>query len=376
MQRRLLVLVAAAALLASGCFKVNLDIEVEEDGSGRLGGIVAIDFAAFEDLAGSLGEDSGLSRGELCGEFDTESGFNTSELDQARPYDEDGFCGVEFETAFAADEFDETFGSLESGEGTLRRDGDGWFFELPFDESEFETGDASAFPGVEELFGDAEYVVRVKLPGRQVDHNGTRIDDEGFVVWDLDLTSPPDRLFLRTEPGDPITGSGGGGTGAVILIVILVLLALGAVAYFLMRRRGDHETPPASGVAATIPYQAPTAPPITTAPASRTDVTAPLEPMTSTTSSATSLVAEDVAAEDMTARAEPAEQAAPEPAEETAPEPAEEAAPQVIAGPTPEQATGAPVWDPARRKYVQWDPNHLRWLVFDDATQSWGPEQG
>ncbi len=473
------MLAAVAALAAAGCVKVNLTIEVEEDGSGRLDGIVAINVETFESLAGELGEDSGVSRDEICNQFATDQEFDTSDFDQAQPYDKDGFCGVQFETAFGPGELDQTLSGLDSGEATLRREGDGWLFELPFDESEFDTEDASAFPGFENIFGDAEYIVRVKLPGRQVDHNGT-IDEAGFVVWDIDLTQPPDRLFLRTEPGDPFTGSdGGGGTGAVLLIVLLVLLTLGVGAYFLMRRRSEAE--PDSGVAAPLPQQSPAAPPPsgatapsdtaehsglpTTAPVGSMvveDLTAP-DPASATEASSgplsdqapTPATGGDLtgppewpaspqgrraeataspssgptdwpaspssdAAEWPGSSSAPAESTAspsrgPEwpgsssaPAESTASpsrgpewpassstgsEPAgftestasagttegqaaaSPAEPRVIASPTPDQATGSPVWDPVRRKYVQWDPNHHRWLVFDDATQSWGPEQ-
>ena len=139
------------------------------------------------------------------------------------------------------------------------------------------TGDLP--PGFDDIFDGAEYVFRVRLPGRQVEHNG-EIDSEGFVIWDVDIANPPDRLFLRTEPGTPITGNAsvggddGGSALTVILIVIAVLAALGLAAFFLMRNRSDDQGPPASGVAATIPGGGPAAPPVDpTAPA--TDVTGP-----------------------------------------------------------------------------------------------------
>ena len=45
------------------------------------------------------------------------------------------------------------------------------------------------------------------------------------------------------------------------------------------------------------------------------------------------------------------------------------ASPTAATGPAP--PTGAPVWDPQRRAYLQWDPERGQWLQFDQATQEW-----
>lgn len=376
MRTRLVLLMAAMAIIASGCFKVNFTIDVNEDGSGTLEGLTAVNFETVGTLFGDLGEDAGDLAGadQICNDFAGESGIDTSEFSSATPYRDGDFCGVEFSETFAPGQFTTAASALGDGGGDaiLRQESDGgWYFEAPFDADSLGGGDVP--PGFDDIFDGAEYIFRVRLPGRQVDHNG-EIDPEGYVIWDVDITNPPERLFLRTEPGERITGnaSAGGDDGGsaltVILIVIAVLAALGLAAWFLMRNRNDDQDPPASGVAATIPGGAPSGPPVDPsmptggaadggwAPPSTADI-APLADPTPVAPTP-----------DATPVAEPA----PQPVAE--PEPAAEPAPDVIASPTPEQATGAPVWDPVRRQYVQWDPNGDRWLVFDDATQSWGPE--
>ncbi len=356
MRTRVLILMAAIAVIASGCFRANFTVDVNDDGSGTVSGLVAFNPEALSELAETFGEDTGgVGDEDLCAQLDAESGIDTDGFEEVRPYNEDGFCGTEFSGTFAPGEFSSAAAGLNDGsEATLRQEPDGgWFFELPFDDSDLTTDGLP--PGFDDIFDGAEYVVRVRLPGRQVDHNG-EIDSEGFVVWDIDLTSPPTTLFVRTEPGDPIIGSAsvgadddGGGALTVILIVVAVLAALGLAAFFLMRNRGGDDDAPASGIAATIPGGTPAAPPVDpTGP-----ITSPAPPEHTWDTQAAPVI-EDVAA--------------PVAAATTAD------TPEVVASPTPEQATGSPVWDPARRKYVQWDPTGNRWLVFDDATQSWGPE--
>jgi len=347
MNKRLLFLVAGAALLASACVKINLSVDIEDDGSGTVEGLVAVDFNAFAELAEGFGEDAGFSQEEICSDFETDSGIEGSEFDQVTPYNEGGFCGAQFSTRFSAGELQGALGGLDAGQARVEQVDGGWRFELDFDAGDLSTDGAGDFPGLDDIFDGAEYIVRVRLPGKQADHNGSFIDSEGFVVWEIDLLNPPDQLFLVTEPGATETGSksafdggGGGGAGTVILIVVLALVALGIAAYFLTRNKNgdDGATLPAvGGIETTQPI--PTAPPVTDQGAPVQDFAPPAEPTPAPTS--------DTSGGDDAA---------------------------VIASPTPEQATGEPVWDPARRKYVQWDPNKNVWLVFNDDTQTWTPE--
>lgn len=354
-KKRIILVVAAAALLSTACIKVNLTVDVNEDGSGTVEGVTAFNYGAVVGLLDDLPSDGGdipTSQEELCSGFEQTSGVGDNNFQETRQFDEDGFCGVEFKGTFDEGELGEAMGSLSDG-AALTRDGDGWLFEMEVNADDFSTDGADLLPGIGGIFDDAEYVIRIRLPGRQVETNGTT-DGDGFVFWDIDITDPPARIFLRTEPGETITGNatapgaqgdgndggddgggGGGNTLTVILIVIAVLVALGLAAYFLMRKRDKDTDAPASGIAATISNDVPTGPPV--------DPTAAM----------------------------PATPAMPAPKPISAPAADPTAA---SASPTPEEATGQPVWDPARGRYVQWDPVNNRWLVHDDATGVWAPE--
>lgn len=335
MKLRTLPLILIVMLVASACIKVNMNIEVDDDGSASIDGISAVNAEAFGELAGAFGEGGD----DICAQFSADdTGINTDDFQDVEPYDEDGFCGVRFSDSLTAEEV-EAQGIPGDDSATIRRDGEGWFFELPFQADDFDTGDIDGLPGADALFGEAEFLVRVKLPGRQVEHNGDSIDGDGFVVWDVDVANPPDRLFLRTEPGDPITSGGGSSVGLILGIIFLVLIGLGIAAYFLMRKgaKTDLATAAPASVPGSGTWSAPETPPVGAGSWGAT-----------------------------TTAAEP-------PPVDVQPNPAP--APTAASGsPTPEEATGAPVWDPNRGSYVQWDPAGGRWLVFDDATQSWSPE--
>lgn len=368
---RILALSAAVMLLASACIKVNLAIEVNDDGSATIEGISALNTNALEDFAEAFGEEQ-----DLCAEFANDSGIDTEEFDEVSPYNEGGLCGVQFKDIVSAEEIAASE-ELPGGDGAiLRRDGQGWYFELPLDSADLtgDLGGAGDIPGLGNVFEDAEFEVRVKLPGRQVEHNGDSIDGDGFVVWDVDLLNPPGRLFLRTEPGETITGGGGGGgAGTILAIIFAALIVLGLAAFFISRRKsaGDAAAPPAPGVtpAPAGEWAAPATPPVDSggwaAPAADVPAAAPAAPAAPSAAAATTAdsqapAPEPVVDDDATVELQPIA--------------AEPAAPAEQRSPTIEEATGQSVWDPVRGKYVQWDPGAARWLVFDQDTQAWSPE--
>jgi hypothetical protein len=381
---KVLLLVAALVVVSAGCLRTEIDIDVSDDGSVQYGGVFAIDPEAIGQLEELFGElDEGAEGGEgipgrdqICDEFLTEQGFDEMPSGEGvdanvEPYDEDGFCGVRFQVTADAASANEALAGVGGGQDLILREepGGGWYFELPLGDLG-DAGDVAEFPGFGDFFDGASFVVRVKLPGTQIDHNADEIASDGTMIWNVDLLNPPGTsLFVQTEPGDPITGDAdpeGGGVGDdgggsnTLLIVVLVVLALAAIAaalWWFSRKKssaGDAPTDQSFGVgAAGAPHAdngwamgAPSSPP---AGASQQPTTPdPTQPF-----------------------GVPAASAAPAP---TTPQPDTAEQPAVVASPTPEQATGQSVWDPVRRAYVQWDPTAGHWLVFDDATQQWRTE--
>lgn len=388
MKLKLFVLFAALAVVSAGCLRTEIDIDVSDDGSVQYGGVFAVDPEAIgqlDELLGEFGDDADGGEGipgrdEICEQFVTDQGFDDMPSGEGveadvEPYDEDGFCGVRFQVTADADAADEALAGVGGGQDLVLREepGGGWYFELPLGDLG-DAGDVAGFPGFDNFFDGASFVVRVKLPGTQIDHNADEIASDGTMIWNVDLLNPPGTsLFVQTEPGDPITGDadpegggidddGGSNTVLIVLLVVLALAAIAAALWWFSRKKssgGDAATGEPVGVGAAglggtatadtgWATTAPSSPPAGGSPQPTTpDPTQPFG---------------------VPAAASPAEPAP------TAPQPAATDQPEVVASPTPEQATGQSVWDPVRRSYVQWDPTAGHWLVFDDATQQWRPE--
>ena len=238
------ILLVAVALLATSCFKSETLIRVNEDGSGVIESLIALDIDAALDLANAFGTEDAPTIGvdEACDDFEQQT--DVPEGAEVRPYEEDGFCGISFTLAFAADGFQQAVGGADAGgDFDLRRDGTGWYFESDFTDQGFGGDDLSNSFFPDELFDDAEVTIGIFLPGRMVEHNATYIDTDGTAIWEIDLTGQSGRIFARTESGETILGPGahdGGGSAIVGLLVIIAVLALiGGVVWLVIRRRNE-----------------------------------------------------------------------------------------------------------------------------------------
>ncbi len=279
MRRQFMVMLALVALVSTACFKIDIKVTVNDDGSGRVEGLLAIDAEAAAEIADVFGsgfEEEGAeaeipSRDELCGDFVDDT--DVPEGAEVEPYEEGDFCGVRYSADFTAEELDAALSDVsgEDGDFVIRRDGDGWRFDATLAEDASE--EADFFPA--ELLGDPEFTVRVKLPGRQVEHNADRIESDGTLVWDVDFLDPGEPLFARTEPGTPITGSGGddGGSNTVLIVVLVVVIAAAAFGGFLWWRNR-------SAAAPAIPPGTPGVPPPTEPPTEPPTGPPPTEPPT------------------------------------------------------------------------------------------------
>jgi hypothetical protein len=223
-RRRLawLALLPAVALLLAGCFRTELSIEVNEDGSGVIGFVVALDrsmtdfFASFED-----DEDFDFTA-DLMNEFEDEDLPPGSTVE---PYETDDAVGVRVRMPFGpgddvAQSIEQVFDSATGGEGfaddddgiehfVLQRDGDRWIFEADMTMGDDALGEEFADPFARAMFGDAAFVWRVKLPGEVIEHNADQLQDDGTLVWNLDLFSTDTRQMRA------ITDVSSGGDGAL-----------------------------------------------------------------------------------------------------------------------------------------------------------------
>jgi hypothetical protein len=247
-------------LLATGCFRSDTRIRVDEDGSGEVEQVIALDIDAALDIGGAFAGDDvpELTRDDVCSDFESQQ--DVPEGATVRPVEEDGFCGISYTLAFGPDEFGDAMSQAAAGgQFELRREGEGWYFETELTNEDLTGEDPSGGDELgaelvtETFFDDASMTVGVLLPGRLVDHNATYIDTDGTAVWEIDLAAESTNMYARTEPGETILGDGPGGSdggSAVTIVIVLIVLALAALGvwWWIKRGRRDDSTGPGSSL--------------------------------------------------------------------------------------------------------------------------------
>lgn len=327
----------ALMLLMAGCIRFEGNITINDDGSGEVRLLRALNLDAFGEEAALFGTD------EFCSEFSAEnedlSVFPAGAV--ANDYSEDGFCGTEVTYSLAAstDHSASIQGVFEDGGARLFQQGENWIFESNLDTSEL-TNDSEGLISDDEfneLLGDASLKFIIDLPGRAIDgqNNATKVGADGVFEWDIDLLNPPPRLFAQTEPGSG-GGDGGGGIGLILIIVAVVLLAAAAAWWFLTQRnKGDSGgTPPLGAVGSTPPAASP---PVAAPGAAAPPAASPVKPANPSAQQTVAMSAADAQA--------------------------------AVGGAAP---SSDPVWDETLNAWVINDPNQGK-LVHDPATDSWKP---
>ena len=257
-------------LLLTSCIKYEGTIKIEDDGSGTVTVLTAVNPEAFEVLEAFAGEGEDFGdAGQICDDFnnDVNSESDVPEGGTIEAYNEDGFCGATVRYPLAAsDDHSAQLGEFLDDTTRLYRQGDNWIFETDFSADEI-TGEAEDLGDdfVADLFGDASFQITVDLPGRAVGgaNNADQVGDDGVFRWNIDLLNPPARLFAQTEPGSgggdgsnisADGGDDGGGISPILIGVIVALLAAG-LAFFLWNKKkqenaelGDTLVAPAAGV--------------------------------------------------------------------------------------------------------------------------------
>jgi len=230
--RRLPVALIAAlcAIVLTGCIRVEMSFTVDEDGSGAVEMVVAVDesllTAADESPDDMLGDVDDLPPGAVVD-----------------AYREDGFVGQRIRVPVADMELAaESLGGADdltdAADFGFVREGDGWRFTMDApplgEELAGENGDSTAGMTAA-IVNTAEFRVRVSLPGEITEHNADRIEN-GVLVWELD--------FLGEKPRTLSARSQTAGVGPVVVVVaggaaaaLAVLAALAARSAVRARRR-------------------------------------------------------------------------------------------------------------------------------------------
>jgi hypothetical protein len=387
------ILLAVLAFLATGCIRSDLTVNVNDDGSGTYSAIIAFNPKAIAQLSALSGDKSSSLGDDPCKEMRDSASQNKGDLPNGakiEDYTDGDFCGIKITAPFAAGdnpsaEISKALGGMDtategvSGIGlesfSITKSGSGWQFEASPNGTDTATGSASTGSEAEMMksfLQGASSIVRIKLPGRVVeaDSNPDKIDGNGVLIWNLDLTGETRTLKAHTEAGDPIKNktytdagkaipaikgaggatsssnngdatsggtSGGGGSSSKAPLIIGALVVVAAIVGFVLWRKSKGgatppaASPPLGGMAAGFP--APAAPPSGDPTNAWVPAPAPTDASAASVGTATAL-------------AEPP-------------------------GATP--AAGQPQWDAARNAYILWDAGSSKWLQYDNAAGAWKP---
>jgi hypothetical protein len=201
----LLGLITASLLVA--CADIEVDITVDDGGSGTLRTAVSFERALIEGLSdapvspASLLQDAGLD----ASAFPTDVTYEPIETDES--------VGIVLEVPFAAGkdtpaQIDRAFASLGEDVGALVGPGglfeafnltqstDGWQFEAA-------TASSDAPDGLSALLTqDASFTFRLRLPGDLTSTNADRARGDGALEWDIPFDGSSRSLTARAMVGD------------------------------------------------------------------------------------------------------------------------------------------------------------------------------
>lgn len=227
-------LVIACILLLSGCFRVENVIEIDDDGSGSVELIVAIEpELAYEQLTGEqiflgIGFDEDEACDSVIDGLENEADFPNDR--DVQPWKSGDLCGIKMTWPLEpsldhSEELAEAFGA----DSVLMKVGDEWIFDITMEESRVDAFDTDD-PSFERLIKDAKYIIDVTLPGDAVEgeHNATN-QSGGNFIWDIDPSDATGRFFARTGPPQPFSLS-----TPVIAAIAFGGVSLLAVAWFFL----------------------------------------------------------------------------------------------------------------------------------------------
>ncbi len=197
--------VALILILVAGCAKVNITVDVNQDGTGSYEGIIAISETLVQ------GQD-------VKSVFENQMGIDFDELGDdvtVNDYEEDGYVGVRILKEIKnADDLEEAGSGLSISisndeKKTLKISGD------------VLANSASEEYNVSEMMSslNVEMLFTIKLPNASISNNATSVEDGGkTLIWDLTKQS---QIELVAD-----LNQGGGIVTIYIIIGVVALLAI------------------------------------------------------------------------------------------------------------------------------------------------------
>jgi hypothetical protein len=214
----LALLAVAAMVLLSGCFKLDMALELASDDTVD-GSIIVAAQRSFADLAGgedALRESLSQDGSGLLGDQPTSGSVETKD------YSDDDWIGVEY---VIEDVPLEEFGGTETGDLSITREGDEFVVAGTMDLS----GGVSDDPAANAMLDEAEIEISITFPGDIVSSNGE--EDGNTVTWTPVAGETLDvNAVGKAEGGPPWTLIGA-------VLAVLALVVVGVVLFLVVRRR-------------------------------------------------------------------------------------------------------------------------------------------
>lgn len=214
------------AVSLSGCFKLDMSLELSPDNTVDGSIILAVDKSQAELFGGEDALRESLSS-EGSGLIDDAPDSGNVET---REYEDDDWLGNEY--VFEDVGLDE-FSGADTGELSITREGDTFVVDGVLDLSQGTDGE----PGAAALLASAETEISITFPGAVQSSNG--VEDGNTVTWSPKAGESTEISAVGSaEAGLPVT--------VIIAVVALVaLVAIGALLLVMLRRRQDAALPAA-----------------------------------------------------------------------------------------------------------------------------------
>lgn len=255
MRRVLLPLLIVPAMLLAGCFGLETDVEVNEDGSGSqtlrmtvptsLLEIAGEDVPSTEELQADFESDPETQAiRDALAEHDGSLEFFASEDGESFGFElkvdvpaSDDFAAEVKRIVESLPEGEFNASDFTPADFTLEKQGDEWVFSTSFEEITADTlgemaGDPAAAAMAEQFLSQMTFTYRLDLPGEVVEHNADEVEEDGTLIWSLTGDEAAGTtLSARSDV------SSGLNTPLIAGLIVAGLLVAGLIALFLMRRR-------------------------------------------------------------------------------------------------------------------------------------------
>ena len=225
-----MILSAGLLLLVSGCIKVNLEINVNEDGSGTYGGEFAISKVFAENFSE---EDQSSSCDEILESDDNELGPLSDLPPDAEVdfFEDDSWCGYTFTASFsdfgAVTEEDDGFPITEDeGIATFRLPADDLFGDVTGEADQSEDIDPTMLLKALGI-PKPEFVISVSIAGEILEQNADEVRGS-TLIWNFNILDPRPGFEPYAVVDTTVASSGSSGMSGG-LIALIVIAALGSL---------------------------------------------------------------------------------------------------------------------------------------------------